>query len=287
MNILLTGATGFLGSHLLREFVARGHTVVALRRVSSTRRLHALDQVTWVLVEDLWKPGSDKFRGVDVVVHTAVNYGRNNEPLTGLLNDNLFFPLRLLEEAVAQGVKSFINAGTSLPRELNGYALSKAQFADWGRYFADNSNLTFLNLQLEHMYGPGDDPAKFTDRVIDACLKNQDELALTRGEQLRDFVFVNDAAEAFCHLLPMVGGRVSGYRDLSVGSGQAITIREFVETVHRLTQSRTELRFGAVPYRDCEVMTSVADTREMAALGWLTRVGLLEGLSTTIKSKYI
>jgi CDP-paratose synthetase len=287
MKILLTGATGFLGSHLAKHFIARGHEVVALRRpASSMDRVVALgNAISWHLIEDLWLSPGKIVAGVDAVVHTAASYGRSNESVAEVLNTNLAFPLRLLDVASASGIKAFINTDSALPRAFNAYSLSKAQFADWGKYFAEKSGISFINFLLDHMYGPGDDPTKFSDYVVRACMSNQTELRLTPGEQKRDFIFIDDVIAAYDTVLGHIGNGLPGYHDIPVGSGHAISIRDFVDTVHKLTGSSTMLRYGAIPYRDNEVMLSEADTRKLQALGW-TRCNSLEaGLAKTIGSK--
>lgn len=287
MKILLTGATGFLGSHLAKHFIAQGHEVVALRRpTSSMHRVAALENaISWHLIEDLWTSSEKILAGVDTVVHTAASYGRNSESLAEIVSTNMAFSLRLLEVASASGIKAFINTDSALPRAFNAYSLSKAQFADWGKYFAEKNGISFINFLLDHMYGPGDDPAKFSDFVIEACLSNQPELRLTPGAQKRDFIFIDDVIAAYDTVLGHIGNGLHDYHDIPLGSGHAISIREFVDTVHKLTGSSTKLCYGAIPYRDNEVMLSEADTRKLQALGWTRRNSLEAGLAKTIGSK--
>ena len=102
MKILLTGATGYLGSHLARAFVAEGHDVIALKR--QTSKLHRLagieQQLYFYDVEnlDLAKPFQEQ-GPIDVVVHTATSYGRAGESASEVFESNAAFPLRLLEMA--------------------------------------------------------------------------------------------------------------------------------------------------------------------------------------------
>lgn len=287
MKLLLTGATGFLGSHLLRELLNHGHEVTALYRspLSGRRIEDVVKRVVWFPIDDIQNRSAELFSEIDVVIHTAGSYGRNGESIEQLLEANLVFPLRLLEGLITAHVKDFINTNSALPREFNAYSRSKAQFAEWGKYYAEKNAITFTDLRLEHMYGPGDDPVKFTDHVVETCLSNREELLLTSGEQRRDFVYISDVTNAYCCVINSLGDGFKGYREVQVGSGAAVSVREFVETVHRLTNSRTALRFGAVPYRENEVMLSVADTRELARLGWSSKVGLQKGLEEIIRSK--
>ncbi len=69
-----------------------------------------------------------------------------------------------------------------------------------------------------------------------------------------------------------------GFVTLDCGSGRAVSIREFVETIHHVTGSRSELRFGALPYRENEIMLSQADPAALRALGWDPQVSLEQGI---------
>ena len=289
MRILLTGATGFLGSSLVGRFLAEGHDVVALRRKnSSMHRLEGLqDQITWHTVNELSFDGDAMFDGVEVVVHTATSYGRNDESVDEVFKTNAAFPQKLLENAVAAGVQAFINTGTSLPRDFNAYSQSKAQFADFGRSCAESSGMTFVNILPDHMYGPGDDSRKFVDHVIEVCLNDQKKLSLTAGEQERDFIFIDDVVEAYNTVLQHLGKSLMGYVELPLGSGEVVRIRDLVERIREMTGSSTALKFGDVPYRDNEIMFSQANTEALQALGWKCTTSLAEGLEKTIKSKTI
>lgn len=288
MRILLTGVTGYLGSHLAKALLANGCEVVALKRTSSSlRRIeHLLPKLELHDVEEVEMSALFTQHGkIDVVIHTATCYGRNGESASQIADANLAFPLKLLDAAVASGVGLFMNTGTVLDKFLNPYALSKGQFAEWGRYFAQQKKLRFLNLKLEHFYGPGDDKTKFTTHIIKGCLSNVPELKLTLGGQQRDFIYIDDVVAAYLLLLDKRGFFNEEFMEFEVGSGAAITIRQLVETVHRLTASTTLLNFGALPYRAGEVMFSQADTSALQALGWGCRYSIETGIKQVINQE--
>ena len=116
---------------------------------------------------------------IDTVLHLATCYGRQNEKDLEIFESNTSFPLKLLEIAIFNKIKSFINTDTSLPRTLNAYTMSKKQFVEWGEMYAQHGKLCFVNIILEHFYGPGDDKTKFISWVVESCLKNITELKLT------------------------------------------------------------------------------------------------------------
>jgi len=285
-RILLTGATGYLGSHLVKALLEEGHSVVALKRkTSSLRRLESiLPRITLLDVDDFDLRELFKDHGkFDAVIHTATSYGRNGESASQIADANLNFPLKLLDAAAAAGVPVFMNTDTSLDKFLNVYSLSKTQFAEWGQHFAGQKMIRFLNLKLEHFYGPGDDDTKFTTHVIKSCLMNVPELKLTLGEQKRDFIYIDDVVSAYMLLLEKQETLPDWFAEFDVGSGEAVTIRQFVELVQQKTASSTYLNFGAHPYRDGEVMYSQADMGPLQKLGWYRRYTLEQGLKLVME----
>jgi len=294
MKVLLTGATGFLGSNLLRQLCVDGHEVAALKRSSSS-----LDRVrefgcdaAWYNVDeiDLELP-FQRHGHFDAVIHTSTCYGRNNEPPSLILESNTTFPLCLLEKAAFFNTETFFNTDTYFNIEtirssyLNKYALTKKHFTEWGRVVAASGAIRFANIRLEHMYGAGDDSAKFTTHIIRQCLQNVSEIPLTAGEQQRDFIYIEDVVAAFMLLLKKQAALQAGFLEVGVGSGCAVAIRTFAELVHSLSHSSSHLGFGALPYRSYEIMTSAADISILLSLGWRPRFSLEEGLKKVVEEE--
>ena len=291
-RILLTGVTGFLGSHLAKAILAAGYDVIALKRKSSSlRRVESI--VSGIVYVDIEAMDFERlfldYGKIDVIIHTATCYGRNNESVSEVFSANTEFPLRLLDAGSRAGVELFLNTDTILDKYLNLYALSKNQLLQWGRFFSKQGNIRFVNIRLEHFYGPNDEATKFSAHVINSCLNNIPELKLTAGEQKRDFIYIDDVISAYMVLLDGIGRSESTFVEFDVGSGNSVSIREFVEAVHRLTASQTHLAFGAIPYRDGEVMHSEADTSKLTELGWHCQYDIKAGLNKLIEQerKYI
>lgn len=315
MKVLITGGSGFLGSAAALHLQAAGHELALLLRPGSS--VARLGQAASRM--QLGRCSSDAeiagfVRAVQpqAVLHTACSYGRQGETALQLLDTNLRFGMLLLQalNSPSDGPRHFINIGSALSHHVSAYALSKAQFAQWGGLMARTGGPRFTNVLLQHMYGPGDDGNKFSSLVLRACRSHQPSLALTAGEQRRDFIHVDDVVSALALLLQMPAGRVDGAVDAGVdaelaagvhvhaadhlhshqavteielGSGQAPTVREFVETVHALTASRTRLLFGALPYRPGEAMHCQANISRLTGWGWAPRHTLRSGLQDTLK----
>lgn len=286
MKILLTGATGFLGSHLARAFLAEGHDVVALKR--QTSKLHRLEGTKEHLhfydLEDLdlAKP-FEEHAPIQAVVHTATCYGRTGQSVSEVFATNTAFPLLLLETAAFFKTDTFFNTDTVLNPYLNSYSLSKKQFSEWGMKLSLDQKIRFLNIRLEHMYGPGDDASKFTTWIMKQCVANVSEIKLTPGEQLRDFIYVDDVVSAYQLLLNQRNGLEAGFSSVDLGSGKPVSVKEFASLVCRLSHSKSKLNFGALPYRNDEIMHSSADLDLLAKLGWCPRVPLCVGIQQTLR----
>ncbi|MHB8066502.1 MAG: NAD-dependent epimerase/dehydratase family protein [Desulfobaccales bacterium] len=290
MKILITGGTGFLGSALVRALLAQGHEIVLLKRsFSSTRRLGgALDKTT---VYDIDLASLAQIFGeqspLDAVVCATTLYGRHGEKASEILEVNLAFHLRLIELAAAHQVPAFFNTDSFFGKfpdyqYLPYYTLSKRQFLEWGKLFAQSQKIRFINVRLEHLYGPRDGKTKFTTSLIHSCLKNIAEIKLTFGGQKRDFIYIDDVIAAYKILLAKAISSQDHFQEFEVGTGEGIALRDFAENVRELTGARTDLRFGALEYRPGEIMCSQAHIAPLLALGWLPQVPLQEGISKTI-----
>lgn len=289
-TIVISGASGFLGSHLTRHFVKAGRRVVALVRSQSS--LHRLTdllnevQLQFVDAGDLENALAAQ-APIEAVIHTATDYGRKGAPFSRLVETNVVWSLRLAEAAVKAQAGCFLNAGTALPPEVSPYALSKHHFSQWLKWLANGSETCFVDVALETMYGEDDNPAQFITSVIIGCLCNVERLPLTTGEQKRDFIYIQDVVAALARLVEFYSREEAKqcthrYATYSVGSGVAVPIRQVACMIHALSGSRTRLDFGAIPHRPHEVMFSQADLTAMRRLNWSPQNDLQTGLSRTI-----
>ncbi|GAA5214024.1 NAD-dependent epimerase/dehydratase [Corallincola platygyrae] len=218
----------------------------------------------------------------DVVINTAALYGRKGEADGELLEANVGFPLRLLEYSISYGASAFINTGTSLPRNVSMYALTKNSFVELVRLKKCLAT-KFINLELEHFFGPGDDFSKFTSFVTRCCLQGK-ELKLTAGLQERDFIYVDDVVSAYDTVISELSN-IKHLENISVGLGEAPAVRYFVEMVKRLSNSTSKLEFGAIPTRPNELMHSCANTSRLKELGWQPSFTLEEGVAQTLEAE--
>lgn len=274
-NILLTGATGFIGSQILNRLIEKRYQVVVLLRPTSDiwRIAHLKDSFIPCTIVDPAMEFDDVLRknSIDTIIHTATEYGRNSQ-LSSVLLGNVIFPVKLMEAGLRNGLKNFINTDTFLCKDsyngsyLKDYADSKTMLRAYLKKFS--SQIQVDNLILEHPYGEYDAEGKFVPMIIKSLLENRETLELTSGEQKRDFVYVADVVEAFITVLEKGNDTVNGFSEYEVGTGSSIRVREFVERVAKVIGSNTQLHFGALQNRAGEPQNSRANTAKLAALGW-------------------
>ncbi|MDC0464296.1 NAD-dependent epimerase/dehydratase family protein [Pseudomonadales bacterium] len=286
-TILISGATGFLGSHLADALISRGYSVVILKR--STSNLWRIDHLMSSLKSydvDLVKIESVFVENkIDCVIHTACSYGRQGESIEQIINTNVVFGLQILDQALKHNVKVFINADTLLGKNLSRYALSKSQFVDWLKNYSEN--LKVVNLKIEHMYGPKDDAKKLVPWVISKFEEQSPYIELTAGEQKRDFIYIDDVISAFILLIQKIS-ILSQFNEFEVGTGKSVKVKKFLNALKKVYKAEinhmeSELVFGAVPYRDGEVMEIKVNNSDLINLGWKPSVSMEKGLLNIIR----
>lgn len=274
MRLFVTGATGFIGSHFVNHALLAGHEVIALRRTAESRpRIELRREPRW-LTKGLDAVGGQDLEAIDCIVHlAAVGVSPRVESREELQKWNVDVPASLFQSAAAAGVTrwavtgSFVEYGTAglrydlippdAPLEPTfDYAASKAAgFQKFSQIAAETgAQLTYL--RLFSVYGEGQHEANLWPSIQRAALAGED-LPLTPGEQIRDFIAVEEVAQAL--LLAALDDSVApgAPRVANVGSGRPQAVREFAEDWWRRFHARGRLLVGALPYRADEVMRYV------------------------------
>lgn len=271
MRLFVTGGTGFIGGHFIEQALAAGHEVTALRRQGSRSRRPLQAQPHW-LEGELDQDWGPQLRGQDVLVHLAAHTA--NPPydtLANCLQWNVLAPMALAERALSQGVNRFVVAGScfeygqielpSIPPEAplapnNAYAVSKAAashvFLGWAR----EHGLLLQLLRIFHVYGPGEPVGRFWPSLNRAALAGAD-FPMSAGEQVRDFVPVQEVARQFVSALDFTGVVHGAPSQANVGSGRAQTLLDFASHWWRLWGATGRLQPGVLPYRVGEIMRLV------------------------------
>ncbi|EDG7189581.1 CDP-paratose synthase [Salmonella enterica subsp. enterica serovar Enteritidis] len=277
MIILIMGAFGFLGSRLTSYFESR-HTVIGLARKRNNEA--TINNIIYT-TENNWIEKIVEFEP-NIIINTIACYGRHNEPATALIESNILMPIRVLE-SISSLDAVFINCGTSLPPNTSLYAYTKQKANELAAAIIDKVCGKYIELKLEHFYGAFDGDDKFTSMVIRRCLSNQ-PVKLTSGLQQRDFLYIKDLLTAFDCIINNVNN-FPKFHSIEVGSGKAISIREYVETVKNITKSNSIIEFGVVKERANELMYSCADIAELEKIGWKREFSLVDALTEIIEEE--
>lgn len=285
MNVLLTGATGFLGSHLLPELIREGYKVIIFKRsFSDVWRIKSyFSQIKRYDIDkmDIEKVFQDN--RIDIIIHLATDYGRKNyNNLIEMLEPNIKLPSQLLNLGVKYGVKAFINTDTSTDSQYTLYSAMKKAFVEIAKFFTANYEIKFVNVILEYMYGERDDNSKFISFLIENILKDK-EMKATKGEQKRDFIYVKDVVSAYLAVLDNIVNFSENYMEFNIGTGQSVSLKDFAKIVEKITDKRATVEWGAIVYRKNEIFDSKADISiARRLLNWQPKTSLEEGLRNTI-----
>lgn len=273
MNIVVSGASGYLGCKLVESFLSHDNRVLAVARNTGGRlrtlaeKYPSLD-ICELDVDDLLFSMSSF--SPDVVVSTTCCYETDPKFLTKTVSSNYIFPTTLLRSTLQLGRRvRFVSTGTSLPPSLNLYSLTKKQFSELGKFFSQLGKIQFVNVLLESFYGSDEPGERFIKRSILSLLGNR-ELAVTEGTQHRDYVCVGDVVSAM-RFLSLSDSLTESYYEIPLGSGEAPSIREILEFLKAETRSGSIIRFGAVPQRPGEPSTK-ADLTALRELGYTCKM---------------
>lgn len=274
MYVLLVGSTGYLGSNVVYNLCQSGHEVFCPVR-NESKAIELFSRKVNVLPFDLGEIALFiKKNKVDWIVNCLGAYSKNSS-YEELLNANLVLPLSLMNIAVNNQVPYFLNIGTGLPTSTDDYSFSKNQFSEWGRFWGEKEKINFADFSVEMFYGGKNEPQ---DRFLPSCIKkfrNNETLLLTEGFQKRDIVRVEDVVAILNRVIESKS--VSGYRKFSIGSGENHSIREIVSYMRTVTNSSSEVKYGAVPSRKNEPDT-IADISWYSEIGYALKYSFFDGL---------
>jgi UDP-glucuronate 4-epimerase len=305
MRAFVTGAAGFVGSHLVERLVADGHEVVAvdaltpyydLRQKRDNVEMLANHAGCRVSELDLRTIGPTALDGVDVIFHQAGQPGVRaswREGFAGYLEHNVLATQRLLEAAVAAGVPRFVFASSSsvygeapifptseemLPAPRSPYGVTKLAAEHLCGAYERASSMTTVSLRYFTVYGPRQRPDMAMFRLIRAALEARSFVLYGDGEQVRDFTYVADVVEA--NVLAAVCGAPAG-AVINIAGGSATTLSEVISTVEDLTGSPILRDPQPAPPGDVR-RTGGSIERARDLLGWEPRVNLQEGLARQV-----
>ena len=300
MNILVTGGAGFIGSHIVDQFLGEGHRVSVIDDLSTGKRKQVHPKAVFYKLNICGRQVEQVFQKERplVIVHMAAQMDVRKSTEHPLFDArvNIMGTLRLLELAVRYGARKFLFASSggtvygeqemlaaseSHPtRPLSPYGVSKLTCEHYLEYYRRVAGLQYVALRLANVYGPrqnADGEAGVVAIFARKMLTGEQPRINGHGLQTRDFVYVGDVVEAVRAVLV---AQVEGI--FNVGTGVETTVNEIFARLKELTNSRCRKIHG--PAKKGEQKRSVLDPGKLEKeTKWTHSVSLSEGLEETVK----
>jgi nucleoside-diphosphate-sugar epimerase len=291
-KVLITGASGFIGTPCVKALLAKGYEVHA----TSTALIDStVDNLHWHQV-DLLNHGEigvliEKVKPTQLI-HLAwyVAPGKWYDAHENYLW--LQSSLELLKQFELHGGKRILMIGSGTEYDWNyGYCVNgktplapntyygkcKSTLGDALINFSENKNIQATWARIFFLYGPGESSTRLVATAVTSILNGQ-EAKFTHGEQVRDFLHVDDAADAITFLLE---SEHSG--KINVASGQPITLKKLISQVADQLNAHHLLNFGAIPPTKTDLPFVVAEVDELKAMGWKQKFTVEQGIAQTIE----
>jgi UDP-glucuronate 4-epimerase len=307
VKCLVTGAAGFIGSHLSEALIGEGNSVLGVdcltdyypkkikrSNLSALRKLKGFEFAEADLALANLRP---LVKGIDAVFHLAAQPGVRaswGATFSHYVRDNIVATQRLLEALKAEPVKRFVYASSSsiygesermptpedvTPRPISPYGATKLAAEHLCHVYYKNYDVRAVTLRYFTVYGPRQRPDMAFSRFISRISGGEEIEVFGDGEQERDFTFVEDIVAG--NILALGATPGSAY---NVGAGKTITVNEVITTMERIIGKKAKVRrMGPAPG---DVRNTSADiTRISRDLGYRPRTGLAEGLRKQVEDQ--
>ncbi len=288
-KVIVTGATGFIGSNLVRKLVDLDYDVYIICRKSSKLRSisDCLNNIKVYRYDNDLNNLIEYFNKIkpDCVFHLASSVIVEHKPkdIDNLINSNLRFSTHILEAMLQSGTRKIINTGTSWQhyenKEYNPvclYAATKEAFEKLLEYYIEAENFKAITLKLFDTYGENDIRGKLIN-LLNKYAKDNYVLEMSNSNQVVDLVHVEDVIQAYLRTYDYLSNKKDYYHEkFAVSSERVITLKELIEIYENVTEKKLNIRWGAKPPRKREVFRLWNDYTLVP--GWETTLSLEEGL---------
>ena len=288
-KILLTGATGYIGSNLTKRLLKENKRVYIVARKSSKFDLlkDVMDKINIFIYDGKINNLINYFKRVkpDAVCHLASFFvsEHKSENTDELIDSNIKFGTEVLEAMSKSGVKNLINTGTSWQHYDNKdynpvclYAATKEAFEKIIEYYVQVDNFKVITLKLFDTYGPNDNRPKILN-LLSKYSKDKTVLKMSGGEQILDLSYIDDIAEAFYHALCMIEKcDMNEHKTYGIYALKRYKLRDIISTYENVTNKKILVEWGARPYRKREIMNPCTCIEKLP--GWKPKISLEDGI---------
>ena len=287
VKVLLTGATGYIGSQLVHRLIAEGHEVaIVVRPESQLNILQAvLPRIEVHVYDGSYSSLLQTLEAAQpvVVIHVASLFLAQHKPedVARLVETNLNFPTQLLEAMSHLGIGQLINTGTSWQHyqnqaynPVNLYAATKQAFEALLAYFVEAQGFKAITLKLFDTYGPGDTRPKLFSLLRKAA-RTGETLRMSLGEQLLDLVYIDDVLDAYRLAMARLP-EVTKAECYAVSNPARLSLQELVRIYGETVSRPVHVEWGGLAYRPREVMLPWC--KGMVIPSWEPKVPLRVGI---------
>jgi len=275
MKILVTGATGFVGQHLITKLLAKNHNIVAVARNSDFAKSMSWYQDVRFISCDLYSSTVDhvKVCGIpDVLIHLAWQGLPNYNDLFHF-ERNLFSDYHFLKNMILAGTKHVLVTGTCLeyglqsgplseeviPLPTTPYGLAKDTLRKFLQVLQKKNPFVFQWARLFYMFGSGQNKNSLLAQ-LETAINNKDKVFnMSGGEQLRDYLSIEDVASYLALIIE--NSSIEGI--INCCSGEPISVRQLVENRISKREAKIKLNLGYYPYPDYESMAFWGDNQKL------------------------
>lgn len=265
MKILITGATGFIGKHLIKALNEENHDVIVLARSSSETSF--IDEGKVLISDQDFETLRQQFTryNFDGIIHLASLYINKHEPdnIEDLFQSNVLLGTKVLEMAKKNNVSWFINTGTLFQHynnenynPVNLYAATKQAFEDIAKYYYETSDLNFVTLKLNDTYGANDKRKKIFNLWKEYAQTGM-VLEMSPGEQLMDILHIDDVIDGFIKMVSLISTdkekRNCG-KSFSLKAEEKVTLKQLSHMFEKISGMKLNIKWGAINYRPREIM---------------------------------
>ncbi len=263
MRVIVTGATGFIGQHLVPILLRNNYEIIAIARdEEKARNLSWFNDVQFIQCDFHQEEIEIKVMQADGLIHLAwqglPNY---NSPFH--FEENLPKSYRFIKNLISQGVQQVLITGTCFeygfesgaissktkPNPINSYALAKDCLRQYLEFLSKNESFVLQWARLFYMYGAGQNPNSLIPQLDTAIENNLSHFNMSGGEQIRDYLPVEQVVQ---QLFDLYNSSAAG--TYNICSGKPISVRRFVEEYIEKRNSNIKLKLGYYPYSGYEPM---------------------------------
>lgn len=293
MKAIVTGATGFIGTWLVRELLEKGYDVFALIRdrnrvpILWRNRVHIIEKD----FKNMKESEKKDLTGADYFFHLAWT-GTSGilRSYTDMQLKNVQYACEALEFADEIGCRRFINAGSIMEYEMichikendkliglgNIYSIAKLTADVMLKTLATQKKIEYINVVISNIYGVGEKSERFLNNTLKKMIQNEN-IPLTHGKQLYDFIYVTDAVKEII----LVAEKEEEMQNYYIGNRNLRPLKEFVIEMKEVLNSKSDLEFGKIPFNGRELDYSNINMQWFEKWNYIPEVSFKEGILLT------